>query len=159
MCGTPDYIAPEILTGCGHGTAVDWWSLGVLLFEMLVGHPPFTAANTFDIYNNIKQPERINYPSFLEPQAKDFIQRLLVVHPGTRLGVSGGISTVKMHPWFSTDPNIDWDVLGKWEGNGPIVPSLTTPLENFSKIEDVEFEETFPDCPIPADINTFFDTF
>eukprot|EP01102_Stenamoeba_stenopodia_P009380 TRINITY_DN2760_c0_g1_i1.p1 TRINITY_DN2760_c0_g1~~TRINITY_DN2760_c0_g1_i1.p1 ORF type:complete len:720 (+),score=92.39 TRINITY_DN2760_c0_g1_i1:491-2650(+) len=108
MCGTPEYIAPEIILTKGHGRGVDWWSLGVLLFEMLAGHPPFYGDSNYTVFERILQ-RMLTMPTHLNPQAKDLIEQLLVREPSKRLGCGeGGAEEVKRHPWFH---GIDWDGL------------------------------------------------
>ncbi|RMZ57739.1 hypothetical protein APUTEX25_001715, partial [Auxenochlorella protothecoides] len=97
--GTPDYLAPELLLGTGHGAEVDWWSLGVILYEMVVGRPPF-AANT---------PEAI-FQNVLDGAAcRDLILGLLTLDPRRRLGRRGA-GEVKLHPWFA---GVDWPSLAR----------------------------------------------
>ena len=75
MCGTPDYLAPEVISGQGHGKAVDWWSLGILVFEMLAGYPPFTDENTLGLFAKIREPGMLVYPEFFPPEAIDFVRK------------------------------------------------------------------------------------
>ena len=96
QCGTPDYMAPEIILGIGHTMAVDWWALGVLIFEMMVGHPPFSDS-ILGVYDNILMG-RIQWPSSLDRIAKDLIQKLLIQDTARRLGSSDtGSQDVKNH--------------------------------------------------------------
>ncbi|PKU87082.1 probable serine/threonine protein kinase IRE4 isoform X3 [Dendrobium catenatum] len=107
--GTPDYLAPEILLGTGHGYAADWWSVGVILFELITGIPPFTASLPEMIFDNILN-RKIPWPHIpddMSPEAKDIIDRLLVQEPNLRLGAKGA-SEVKVHPFFK---EIDWENL------------------------------------------------
>eukprot|EP01119_Soliformovum_irregulare_P013823 TRINITY_DN3714_c2_g1_i1.p1 TRINITY_DN3714_c2_g1~~TRINITY_DN3714_c2_g1_i1.p1 ORF type:complete len:882 (+),score=292.07 TRINITY_DN3714_c2_g1_i1:144-2789(+) len=104
--GTPDYLAPEILLGIGHGAAVDWWSLGVLLYEFLAGIPPFSADTVQEIFDNIMKGE-ITWYDEIPPEAQDLISKFLTKNPDERLG-SNGISEVKFHPFFK---GINWDTL------------------------------------------------
>ena len=77
LCGTPEYLAPEIITNKGHNLAVDWWAFGILMFEMLVGQPPFCADDPMDIYQKILR-NRVAYPSSMSKPAKDLIAKLLI---------------------------------------------------------------------------------
>ncbi|KAI3458276.1 hypothetical protein Pfo_014939 [Paulownia fortunei] len=109
VVGTPDYLAPEILLGMGHGATADWWSVGVILFELLVGIPPFNAEHPQQIFNNIinrhipwpKIPEEMSF------EAYDLINKLLIENPVQRLGATGA-GEVKRHPYFK---DINWDTL------------------------------------------------
>ncbi|XP_041998474.1 probable serine/threonine protein kinase IREH1 isoform X1 [Salvia splendens] len=109
--GTPDYLAPEILLGTGHGFTADWWSVGVILFELIVGIPPFNAEHPQKIFDNILNrnipwpvgPDELSYEAF------DLIDRLLTEDPNQRLGAVGA-SEVKEHPFFR---DINWDTLAR----------------------------------------------
>ncbi|CAK9311223.1 unnamed protein product [Citrullus colocynthis] len=111
VVGTPDYLAPEILLGMGHGVTADWWSVGVILFEMLVGIPPFNAENPQQIFDNIinrdipwpKVPDEMSY------EAHDLIDKLLTENSVQRLGATGA-REVKEHPFFK---DINWETLAR----------------------------------------------
>uniref|UniRef100_A0A3N7HHK3 non-specific serine/threonine protein kinase n=1 Tax=Populus trichocarpa TaxID=3694 RepID=A0A3N7HHK3_POPTR len=123
--GTPDYLAPEILLGTGHGTTADWWSVGVILFELIVGIPPFNAEHPQTIFDNIlncKIPwPRV--PEEMSPEAQDLIDRLLTEDPYQRLG-AGGASEVKQHVFFK---DINWDTLARQKA--AFVPSSESALD------------------------------
>ncbi|XP_062214799.1 probable serine/threonine protein kinase IREH1 [Phragmites australis] len=109
--GTPDYLAPEILLGTGHGTSADWWSVGVILFELIVGIPPFNAEHPQTIFDNILN-RKIPWPHVPEEmsfEAQDLIDKLLTEDPHQRLGANGA-SEVKQHPYFK---DISWDTLAR----------------------------------------------
>ncbi|KAI5077965.1 hypothetical protein GOP47_0007789 [Adiantum capillus-veneris] len=109
--GTPDYLAPEILLGTGHGNSADWWSTGIILFECLTGVPPFNAEHPQRIFENILN-RKIPWPQVPEDMsanAKDLIDKLLIEDPNTRLGANGA-AEVKRHPFFK---NINWDTLAR----------------------------------------------
>ncbi|KAJ8762244.1 hypothetical protein K2173_007400 [Erythroxylum novogranatense] len=107
--GTPDYLAPEILLGTEHGYAADWWSVGIILFELITGIPPFNADRPELIFDNILNG-KIPWPSVpddLSYEAQDLIKRLLILDPDRRLGAKGSME-VKAHLFFE---GIDWNNL------------------------------------------------
>lgn len=111
VVGTPDYLAPEILLGMGHGATADWWSVGIILYELLVGIPPFNAACPQDIFDNIMN-RNIPWPKVPEEigsEAYDLINKLLTENPVQRLGATGA-GEVKEHPFFK---DINWDTLAR----------------------------------------------
>ena len=130
FCGTPDYLAPEILMESGHSFPVDWWALGVLCYEMIVGFPPFYTGknNNAKMYEMIKN-KAVYYPDAqkhniqMSAQSKDFITKLLDKKPENRLGTSGGIKEILSHPWFA---DIDQDAMLRKELEAPAKPNLST---------------------------------
>lgn len=143
LCGTPEYLAPEILQSRGHSKSVDWWALGVLMYEMLAGYPPFLAEDPLAIYEKILAA-KINWPQGFDLLAKDLIQRLLEVDITKRLGC-GKLSAeeVKSHKFFLS---IDWDSVEDKKLTPPIVPCVTseTDTRNFIVFDNGSDFETEP---------------
>ncbi|XP_034673486.1 serine/threonine-protein kinase AtPK2/AtPK19-like [Vitis riparia] len=108
MCGTTEYMAPEILLSKGHNKDADWWSIGILLYEMLTGQPPFTHANRQKLQQRIIK-EKVKLPSYLSSEAHSLLKGLLQKEPSRRLG-SGptGGDEIQNHKWFRS---INWKKL------------------------------------------------
>jgi len=119
VCGTPEYLAPEIILSKGYGKAVDWWALGVLIYEMLVGYPPFYDDDPYEIYEKIVAG-KIRYPQHLKPAAKDLISNLLQTDLSKRFGnLKEGVDDIKNHKWFE---GIDWEELKNGNSPPPFIP-------------------------------------
>ncbi|XP_065113834.2 ribosomal protein S6 kinase beta-2-like [Paramisgurnus dabryanus] len=121
FCGTIEYMAPEILTRSGHNRAVDWWSLGALMFDMMTGSPPFTAENRKKTIDKILKC-KLNLPPYLTPDAKDMIKKLLKKNPAQRLGSSkADCGDIQKHHFFR---QIKWDDLLNKRIEPPYLPAL-----------------------------------
>ncbi|KAJ5494974.1 cAMP-dependent protein kinase catalytic subunit 3 [Penicillium diatomitis] len=135
LCGTPEYLAPEVIHNSGHGLAVDWWALGILIYEFLVGQPPFWDQNPLHIYEQIVDGH-IKFPKDMSPAAQNIISCLCKTNPSERLGhISGGSTRVKSHPFFE---GVAWDDLFYRRVKGPIIPRLSHPADtsNFEEYPD-----------------------
>lgn len=126
FCGTIEYMAPEILTRSGHGKAVDWWSLGALMYDMLTGAPPFTAENRKKTIDKILKA-KLSLPPYLTNEARSLIKKLLKKNINERLGGGPDDSKpIRAHPFFR---HIDWNELFKRRVEPPFKPSVTSELD------------------------------
>jgi len=123
FCGTPCYLAPEMVSGQGHDCAVDYWALGVLLYELLTGSPPFTGQTQVEILSKIVEGKRhVHFPPEMPDEARALIKKLLVASPAKRLGrLQRGARDVAEHPFFS---EIDWHALLAREALPPHFPAV-----------------------------------
>ncbi|XP_072858609.2 protein kinase C theta type isoform X3 [Pogona vitticeps] len=128
FCGTPDYIAPEILLGQKYSLSVDWWSFGVLLYEMLIGQSPFHGQDEEELFQSIRMDSPF-YPRWLDRDARDLLVKLFVREPERRLGVKGNI---RQHAFFQ---EIQWEALEERAVEPPFKPKVKSPgdCSNFDK--------------------------
>ncbi|EUB62717.1 cGMP-dependent protein kinase 2 [Echinococcus granulosus] len=139
FCGTPEYVAPEIILNKGHDHSADYWSLGILMFELLTGSPPFTGMDPMKIYNIILRGiDAIMFPPFqINRTATALIHRLCAQNPVERLGYGrGGIVDIKQHKYFQ---GFDWIGLCRGTLQAPILPKISGPTDvsNFDHYPDI----------------------
>lgn len=122
LCGTPDYLAPEVVSNKGYNKSVDWWSLGILIYEMLCGYTPFwDSGSPMKIYENILRG-KVKYPQYVNPDAQDLLERLITADLTKRLGnLFRGSQDVKEHPWFA---EVTWDRLLRKDIDAPYTPPV-----------------------------------
>mmetsp|Transcript_18474 Transcript_18474/g.33268 ORF Transcript_18474/g.33268 Transcript_18474/m.33268 type:complete len:322 (+) Transcript_18474:48-1013(+) len=137
LCGTPGYLAPEILLNRGHGKPVDWWALGVLIYEMLTGAEPFADDDPMSVYRKILSG-KVSYPRDFNKDAKSLVKHLLEHDLTKRYGNRRqGVSDLKTHRWFRKHC-INWTSLLCRELSMPLKPGLRTPTDtsNFARYPD-----------------------
>ncbi|KAF7995712.1 hypothetical protein HCN44_006819 [Aphidius gifuensis] len=154
FCGTPEYVAPEVILNKGHDISADYWSLGVLMFELLTGTPPFTGSDPMKTYNIIlKGIDAIEFPRTITKNATVLIKKLCRDNPAERLGYQkGGISEIQKHKWFD---GFNWEGLRSRTLEPPILPRVQ------NAIDTGNFDDYPPDAdpPPPDDISGWDDDF
>jgi serine/threonine protein kinase len=118
FCGSLAYLAPEMVKRTGHGRTVDWYLLGVLFYEMLVGFPPFYSVNREQMFKNIENA-KVRVPARVSAIARDLIKNLMKKNPDKRLGALKDAEEVKAHPFFA---DVNWDDVIRKNKDGPLVP-------------------------------------
>ncbi|XP_016312029.1 cGMP-dependent protein kinase 1-like isoform X3 [Sinocyclocheilus anshuiensis] len=152
FCGTPEYVAPEIILNKGHDISADYWSLGILMYELLTGSPPFSGPDPMKTYNIILRGiDMIEFPKKITKNAANLIKKLCRDTPSERLGnLKNGVKDIQKHKWFE---GFNWDGLRKGTLTPPIIPNVTssTDTSNFDSFpEDTEDP--------PPDDNSGWDT-
>jgi len=137
LCGTPEYIAPEVLLNKGHGKPVDWWTLGILIYEMIVGYPPFVDEDPMGIYQKILSG-KIVFPKLFDKNAKGLVKKLLTADLGKRYGnLKNGVDDIKTHKWFK---DLNWEDLLEKKIAPPFKPTVKGEADtsNFDDYPDSE---------------------
>ncbi|XP_069465282.1 serine/threonine-protein kinase N3 isoform X2 [Ambystoma mexicanum] len=161
FCGTPEFLAPEVLTDASYTRAVDWWGLGVLIYEMMVGESPFPGDDEEEVFDSIVN-EEVRYPRCLSLEAIGVIRKLLRKDPTRRLGSGeGDAEEIKAHIFFQ---KIDWVALLARNLKPPFVPRLTHPADISHFDEEFTAQKpilTPPDdsCPLTAQEQNMFKGF
>lgn len=154
FCGTPEYVAPEVILNKGHDISADYWSLGVLMFELLTGTPPFTGTDPMKTYNIIlKGIDAIDFPRNITSRAKELIKKLCRDNPSERLGYQkGGIKDIQKHKWFD---GFNWEGLRLRNLQQPITPKIQGHLDT-SNFDDYPMDQ---DGTPPDDVSGWDEAF
>jgi len=132
-CGTPDYFAPEIIASKGHTHAVDWWTLGILSFELMIGHPPFESATPMQIYQKVSRGiNKVTFPKKCPANVEAFVKALCHHNPSERLPMKKGeIKNIKTHAWYKS---FNWEDFFELKMNPPYKPTVKNPkdIANFN---------------------------
>ncbi|XP_056407308.1 protein kinase C delta type-like [Hyla sarda] len=141
FCGTPEFMAPEILLRQSYAFSVDWWAFGVLLYSILIGKLPFHGRNIHETFDLIKE-DTPDYPSWITEESRDVLRQLLEKDPTKRLGVT---EDIRLHPYFTA---INWTALERREVEPPFKPKVesTSDISNFdpkvlNKNDPISFSE------------------
>lgn len=143
LCGTPEYLAPEIVMSKGYDKGVDYWAYGCLVYELYLGRTPFQADYTTKIFQNIIAADKVlSFPARMDPQHVALVKKLLSVNPAFRLGsLSGGVDDIIKDPFFST---VDWEAIKAQKVPSPYSPPIGDALDT-SNFDQYEEEEDVPE--------------
>merc|ERR1712085_107579 len=148
LCGTPEYIAPEVLLNKGHGKPVDWWTLGILVYEMIVGYPPFVDEDPMGIYQKILSG-KIVFPKVFNKEAKGLVKKLLTADLGKRYGnLKNGVDDIKQHKWFK---DIDWNLLLEKKLPPPFKPAVKDKNDTSNFDDYPDSDDLPPQVPVNTD--------
>ncbi|XP_016404889.1 cGMP-dependent protein kinase 1-like [Sinocyclocheilus rhinocerous] len=152
FCGTPEYVAPEIILNKGHDISADYWSLGILMYELLTGSPPFSGPDPMKTYNIILRGiDMIEFPKKITKNAGNLIKKLCRDNPSERLGnLKNGVKDIQKHKWFE---GFNWEGLRKGTLTPPIIPNVASPTDT-SNFDSFPEDNEDP----PPDDNSGWDT-
>ncbi|XP_067286524.1 cGMP-dependent protein kinase 1 isoform X2 [Pseudorasbora parva] len=152
FCGTPEYVAPEIILNKGHDISADYWSLGILMYELLTGSPPFSGPDPMKTYNIILRGiDMIEFPKKITKNAGNLIKKLCRDNPSERLGnLKNGVKDIQKHKWFE---GFNWEGLRKGTLTPPIIPDVASPTDT-SNFDSFPEDNEDP----PPDDNSGWDT-
>jgi len=148
LCGTPEYLAPEIVLNKGHAFGADWWCVGILTYECLTGKTPFVSQDPMEGYRMIIKCS-VPWESSFSSNAKDFMDKLLVVDPARRLGtLKSGSAGVRQHPWLA---DVNWKALEGKKTTPPHLPKVTSQFDssNFDNYDEDEGIQNYPNSNFP----------
>ncbi|KFM76686.1 Serine/threonine-protein kinase tricorner, partial [Stegodyphus mimosarum] len=146
--GTPDYIAPEVFMQTGYNSACDWWSLGVIMYEMLMGYPPFCSETPQETYRKVMNwRETLIFPPEvpISNEARDLIQRFCC-EADKRIGAGGGVEEIKQHPFFK---GVDWEHIRERPAAILVDVKSIDDTSNFDEFPDVDLK--IPSAPAPKE--------
>lgn len=149
LCGTPEYLAPEIVMSKGYDRAVDYWALGCLIYELYFARTPFQADYTTKIFQNIVASEKtLAFPSKNDPQHTAICKKLLSENPAFRLGnLSGGVNDIINDPFFST---VDWEAIARRQLKSPYQPNIGNALDS-SHFDEYDEDDNIPEYHGPQE--------
>jgi protein kinase A len=146
LCGTPEYLAPEVIQSKGHGKAVDWWTMGILLYEFIAGYPPFYDDTPFRIYEKILEG-KVKFPNWFDSRARDLVKGLLMTDHTKRLGtLKNGVADIKGHPYFH---GANWEKLftRHYPAPIPVKTKSAGDTSNFEKYPESQEDRSAPLTP------------
>jgi len=148
LCGTPEYLAPEIILNKSHDIGVDWWTCGILIYELISGRPPFQDADPMKLYGKISNGTFRMSPRFSD-DVRALLTKLIEVDPEKRIGASTCGKEVKEQPWFS---HINFEKLEARSMQAPFIPQISNPFDdsNFDFYDENDTKTAFRTVKLPA---------